>query len=93
MIETNRIICGHCGDIMRKFPAECIDLVVTSPPYDNLRDYQGCVFWFEEIAQQLKKIKDSVELNILKILLEKRITNYKQEIQYMSILKHIEILV
>lgn len=34
MIETNRIISGHCVEEMCKFPESCIDLVVTSPPYN-----------------------------------------------------------
>ena len=33
-----------------------IDLTVTSPPYDNLRDYQGYQFPFEDIAQGLYRV-------------------------------------
>jgi site-specific DNA-methyltransferase (adenine-specific) len=32
----NRIVCGDAVDIMRQLPDGCIDLVVTSPPY-NMR--------------------------------------------------------
>lgn len=32
---------GDCLDVMRGFDAECIDMTVTSPPYDNLRTYNG----------------------------------------------------
>jgi DNA modification methylase len=32
---------GDCLDVMRGFDAGCIDLTVTSPPYDNLRTYNG----------------------------------------------------
>jgi len=32
---------GDCLDIMRGFDDGCIDLTVTSPPYDNLRTYNG----------------------------------------------------
>jgi site-specific DNA-methyltransferase (adenine-specific) len=42
--------------MMAKLPAECIDLVVTSPPYDNLRIYNGYEFVFEPIAQQLWRV-------------------------------------
>ena len=31
---VNKIICGDCLDIMKKMPDECLDLVVTSPPYN-----------------------------------------------------------
>ncbi|KKK92189.1 hypothetical protein LCGC14_2705420 [marine sediment metagenome] len=50
---TDQIICGNCVEIMERFPNDSIDLVVTSPPYDNLRDYRGFVFDFESIAYQL----------------------------------------
>lgn len=37
-------------------PDDSIDLTVTSPPYDNLRDYHGYTFPFEAIAQQLWRV-------------------------------------
>lgn len=36
----NKIICGDCLDVMRTMPDNCIDLVVTSPPY-NLKNSTG----------------------------------------------------
>jgi modification methylase len=36
----NKIHCGDCIELMNKMPAESIDLVVTSPPY-NLRNSTG----------------------------------------------------
>lgn len=41
---------------MRSFPDECIDLTVTSPPYDNLRDYHGYKFDYEATFRQLYRI-------------------------------------
>lgn len=41
---------------MKKLADESIDLVVTSPPYDNLRDYDGYCFDFENIAIELYRI-------------------------------------
>ena len=38
-IETDRIYCGDCLKIIRKFPDKIIDCIVTSPPYWALRDY------------------------------------------------------
>ena len=37
----DKIICGDNLKVMADMPDECVDLVVTSPPYDNLRDYNG----------------------------------------------------
>lgn len=50
------IQCGDCLDLMKGLPDECIDLVVTSPPYDNLRTYNGYSFDFEGVAKELFRI-------------------------------------
>jgi len=52
----NKVIHGNCIDVMATFPDNYIDLTVTSPPYDNLRDYNGYDFDFEGIAKQLYRI-------------------------------------
>jgi DNA modification methylase len=52
----NQIICGDNVAVMRQMPDRCIDLTVTSPPYDNLRTYNGFSFNFEEVAQELYRI-------------------------------------
>ena len=36
----NKIICGDCLETMRQMPDNCVDLVVTSPPY-NLKNSTG----------------------------------------------------
>lgn len=43
-------------DTMSRMPDNCIDLTVTSPPYDNLRDYKGYSFEFEKMAKELYRI-------------------------------------
>lgn len=53
---TNSIICGNNAQVLAGFPADYIDLTVTSPPYDNLRDYNGYEFDFEAVAQQLYRV-------------------------------------
>ena len=57
-VEMNKIYCGNCQEVMAKFPDGCVDLVVTSPPYDNIRDYKGYVFGevFKAIVQQLYRV-------------------------------------
>lgn len=54
-----RIILGDCLKEMRKIPEESIDLTITSPPYDNLRTYNGYSFDFESIARELYRITKS----------------------------------
>lgn len=46
----------NCLTGMEKLNDESIDLVVTSPPYDNLREYNGYTFDFEGIANQLYRV-------------------------------------
>lgn len=55
-MERNKIICGDNVDVMKTFPDNCIDLTCTSPPYDNLRSYNGYSFDFEAVAQQLYRV-------------------------------------
>ena len=52
----NRILNGNCVDLMAQLPEDSIDLVVTSPPYDNLRVYNGYTFPFDEIVTQLHRV-------------------------------------
>ena len=49
----NKVICGDCLEVMKDIPDKSVDMVLTSPPYDNLRDYNGYTFDFEGIANQL----------------------------------------
>lgn len=37
----NQVVLGNNVEHLKTMDSECIDLVVTSPPYDNLRDYKG----------------------------------------------------
>lgn len=49
----------HVGDnvvFMRGLPDDCIDLTVTSPPYDDLRTYNGYSFDFKSVADELFRI-------------------------------------
>ncbi len=63
-MDINQIICGDNVAELKKFDDESVDLTVTSPPYDNLRNYKrtvegrkieynGYSFPFEELAAEL----------------------------------------
>jgi len=45
----NQIIQGDCLEVMKDIPDKSIDMVLTSPPYDNLRTYNGSLDWGEHI--------------------------------------------
>lgn len=55
-MEINKIYNENCVDTMTKMPDNFIDLTVTSPPYDSLRDYNGYLFEFEKIVTELYRI-------------------------------------
>ena len=55
-MELNKIYNEDCLDTMAKMPDNFINLTVTSPPYDNLRQYNGYSFDFESIAKELFRI-------------------------------------
>ncbi len=58
-LPINKIICDNNIRAVKKFPNNSIDLIITSPPYDNLRDYEGYVFnfkYFKNIAKGIYRI-------------------------------------
>jgi len=55
-MEFDKIITGDSAIVLQSFQPDCIDLTVTSPPYDNLRTYNGYTFDFETIARELFRV-------------------------------------
>ena len=55
-MELNRIYQEDCLDTMKRMEDESIDFIITSPPYDNLRNYNGYSFDFEKISKELFRI-------------------------------------
>lgn len=57
---TNQIINARAEEFLKELPSDCVDLVITSPPYDDLRDYDGAVTWdfevFKKIAGELYRV-------------------------------------
>jgi len=47
---------GDSAIVLAEMPADRIDLIVTSPPYDSLRSYMGFTFDFETIARELYRV-------------------------------------
>ena len=52
----NKIYNENCLETMARMEPESIDLTVTSPPYDDLRAYNGYSFDFEPIAKELYRV-------------------------------------
>ena len=60
-MDNIKLWCGDCLELMKNIPDNSIDLTVTSPPYDNLRTYNGNISqWsfekFQEIAKELFRV-------------------------------------
>jgi len=52
-MEINKIYLEDNIDTIKKMPNEFIDLVVTSPPYDGLRKYNGFAFDMDTMVTEL----------------------------------------
>lgn len=58
-MELNEIYNCDCLSGLKKLENESIDMVITSPPYDNLRSYDGYVFthyYFLEVVTELYRV-------------------------------------
>ena len=55
-MKTNRIICGDAVKSLKKFKDNTFDLTVFSPPYDELRDYNGFEFDLHALGYELYRV-------------------------------------
>lgn len=55
-VVIDKIVCSDCVAFMKELPECYIDLTVTSPPYDKLRDYKGFTLNCEEVITQLYRV-------------------------------------
>lgn len=89
-MEVNKIYNENCLITMARMPDNYIDLTLTSPPYDNLRDYKGYSFDFKSIAKELYRItKDGGVVvwivNDSKVKGSKTLTSFKQALFFKKI--------
>lgn len=56
MLELDKVYNMDCVDGLKQLDDNSIDLVVTSPPYDNLITYDGYSFDFYTIASELYRV-------------------------------------
>ncbi len=55
-LPLDSVVCGTSEEVLPSFPDNSIDLCVTSPPYDSLRNYNGYAFDSELIIGQLYRV-------------------------------------
>ena len=54
-MNLDTIICGDNAAVMATWPDACIDLVVTSPPYDAAREYGGHGWDFDAVRREITR--------------------------------------
>ena len=63
-MELNKIYNMDCIEGLKKIENNTIDLILTSPPYDNLRIYDNICEWnfdiFKNIANELYRVLKKV---------------------------------
>ncbi len=90
MKKINKIYTADCVEFMKSMDKESVDLTVTSPPYDELRNYNGYNFDFENIANKLYDVtkKGGVVIWVVGDKIKKgnkTLTSFKQALYFQSI--------
>jgi DNA modification methylase len=65
-LKINTVVCGDSLAVLKTFPNESVDCVITSPPYFNLRDYGvngqiGLEKTYQEYIDKLIAVFDEVK--------------------------------
>lgn len=55
-MRTNYIECCDNVEGLQRLPDKCIDMTITSPPYDNLRDYKGFTWDEEGLIREIYRV-------------------------------------
>lgn len=55
-VPLNKIICGDAVGELKKFPSNSVDLIVTSPPYDGIRKYNGFNFDLHATGKEIYRV-------------------------------------
>jgi DNA modification methylase len=56
LLDKNLIYCMDCIEGMKQLDDNSIDLVVTSPPYDKIRDYKGFEVNLHDVGVQISRV-------------------------------------
>lgn len=90
----NKFINADCREALNNLSEESVDLIITSPPYDSLREYKKEIEWnfdvFKDIAKLLyKTLKDGGTMvwvvGDATIKGNKTLTSFKQAIYFQEI--------
>lgn len=61
--SRGEIVCGDCLEVMRQMPDECVDLVLTDPPFNKGKDFANdnlpwhdFLRWYKDVVQELHRV-------------------------------------
>lgn len=54
--QVNKIFCADNIEYLKSLPENSVDMVVTSPPYDGMRDYKGFNLDLHGVGEQLFRV-------------------------------------
>jgi len=86
-LPMNTMLAGDAVLVMRGFPEASVDLILTSPPYDELREYKGYNFDFDGIARGMFRVlkKGGVVVWVVGDKIKngnKSLTSFKQALKF-----------
>ena len=55
-LPINKVICGRAEEVLKTFPSKSVDIVITSPPYDSIRDYKGFQLNLSAMGKQIHRV-------------------------------------
>jgi DNA modification methylase len=61
----NKIITGDSEEVLKQLPENCIDLILTSPPYNfgrNYENYQDEINWYEYFEKLFSVFKECIRV-------------------------------
>ena len=85
MDKLNNIICGNNLEILKKYEDNFFDLTVLSPPYDNLRDYNGYEFDMHKLGEELFRVTKEGGIVVM-VIQDQTIDGHKSLTSFRTIL-------
>jgi len=55
-LPLDKIICGDSVEVLKKIPDKTIDIVITSPPYDGIRKYNGFNYNLHDTGKEIYRV-------------------------------------
>lgn len=55
-LPLNKILCGDAVELLKRIPSNSVDLIVTSPPYDDIRSYNGFSLDLPAVGMELYRV-------------------------------------